>query len=178
MTGHSDCTSVMTQRPKFTVLEVLLEEYGDPRWRTPDRALKQLVNDWYSFPETRSGLLASSPPEDAVWGHITKISAVVHALCVHNDLEPPSWVHDYCSDSDVWLFGVQPWMGTAQIIKQNSHPVCKKHKVWFKPEFVIPKSELLVNPFADMSIEEFSDMLGIEAYVGRRSELAGKCLIQ
>lgn len=164
------------RRPVFTVLEILLEEYKDPNWRGMDRPLEQMVNDWHSLPDSREQPLSSIPPADADSGHIVKIAAVLHALCNHNGVQAPRWVHEHRSEENIWLFGVKPWMGTARRIMDNAAPECKEHRVWFELRTVQSKKEYLENPFAHMSIEESSGMLGLNSFVGQRSDMADKCI--
>lgn len=113
---------------------------GDGRGRVVD--LRQFVKDWAASPLQRRIAMSEEEPRRARRRHrlgprrhdLTRIAAVVHALCDRDDVPVPDWVHGRRSRRPL-SFVSRPMDRSlwSAYVRRHAPAACAAHNVWFLP---------------------------------------------
>ena len=118
-----------------------------PRWMTDDDKrgriveLRELCKQWaHTDHEHRVAMIARSPRPHR-WYHrfsrrrhdLTRIAAVVHALCERDGVAIPEWVWGHRSRSDISLTASRRRVSSLWTEHSNAPSACAYHRVWFDP---------------------------------------------
>lgn len=121
----------MTQhaRPdRFGAAEI---DDGSWRGRGRDRALVQLARFWRVRPPRRESMVAESPAPATAPATVAKVAAVVHFLCLHDDIAVPAWTQGHRADPEVMLFDIPLDSRYGQMMQQTAPAVCAAYGVYF-----------------------------------------------
>lgn len=107
----------------------------DPDWGIPEYALVQFIQYWNWRPDEREEMLDGEPVCDAELK--ASIGAVVHALCVKCDIEPPRWAVDAKAAEPRLLFRQIPLDSVyGRCLMEQSPAVCEGHGVYFEADLL------------------------------------------
>jgi len=118
----------------LTVTE-LPELMADPDFLTLTRPLSQFIADWNTWPETREQMLNGKP--DCEMFYLARIAAVIHALCLRDEITVPDWVFDArLPEPEIIVDKIRPDSNYGKIVISRSSYVSDYHNVYYNPELL------------------------------------------
>ena len=118
-----------------------------PRWMADDDKrgrvveLRELCKQWANTDQAHRVTMVAQPPRRYRWYHhfscrrhdLTRIAAVVHALCDRDGVPVPGWVWQHRSRRDIGLIASRRRASSWWLRNNNAPAACAYHRVWFDP---------------------------------------------
>ncbi len=112
---------------------------NDMRGRVVD--LRELCKQWAHTNHAHRAAMVLEPPQRCRWWHrftrrrhdLTRIAAVVHALCDRDAVDVPDWVWQYRSRRDLRLSSSLRRVSNLWAEHPDAPAACAYHRVWFDP---------------------------------------------
>ena len=118
-----------------------------PRWMADDDKrgriveLRVLCKQWAHADHAHRIAMVQEPPRRHRWYHrftrrrhdLTRIAAVVHALCDRDGVPVPSWVWAHRSRRNIAMTASRRRVSSLWTLHSNAPDACAYHRVWFDP---------------------------------------------
>ena len=113
----------------------LPELMTDPDFLTLTRPLSQFIADWNTRPEAREKMLDGKP--DCEMFYLARIAAIIHALCLRDEVPIPDWVFDAkLPEPEIIVDGVDAQSNYGKLVISQSPTVSEYHNVYFQAEML------------------------------------------